>query len=267
MSSSKPADLQSAAAAQAWIGQHVGSYRLLRLLGEGGMGMVFEGTHEGVAGRAAIKILRADVASRPEVVTRFFNEARAANAIEHPGIVRIHDSGYTASRVAYLTMEYLEGESLRTRLDRVQRLPTVDALRVARQIASALVAAHRKNVIHRDLKPDNIMLVPDPDLPGGERVKILDFGIAKIAESLSATPMHTRSDMLMGTPTYMAPEQCRGAKSVTERSDVTRWRSSCISCWRVGRRSSATRWESSSRCTWWIRRRFCASRWRSSTRG
>ena len=217
MSTQKPADQ---AAAHAWIGQRIGSHRLVRLLGEGGMGMVFEAKHDGVAGRAAIKVIRGDVASRPDVVARFFNEARAANAIEHPGIVRIHDSGFTSSGVAYLTMEFLDGESLRTRLDRVQRLLPIDALRVTRQLASALVAAHRKSVIHRDLKPDNIMLVPDPELPGGERAKILDFGIAKIAESLSAAPMHTRSDMLMGTPTYMAPEQCRGSKSVTERSDV-----------------------------------------------
>jgi serine/threonine protein kinase len=203
-----------------WIDQRIGNYRLVRLLGHGGMGMVFEGVHDGVGGRAAIKVLRREVASRTDIAARFFNEARAANAIQHPGIVRIFDCGYTEQGIAFLVMEFLEGESLRARLDRVQRLPVPHALRLARQLASALVAAHQKNVIHRDLKPDNVMLVRDPDLPGGERVKLLDFGIAKMAESLGAVAMNTRSDLLMGTPTYMAPEQCRGAKSVTDRSDV-----------------------------------------------
>ena len=203
-----------------WIGQIIGNHRLVRVLGRGGMGMVFEAVHEGVLGRAAIKILRPDVTSRTDVTTRFFNEARAANAVQHPGIVRIFDCGFTESGVAYLSMEFLEGESLRSRLARVRQLPTKTALRVARQIASALAAAHRVHIIHRDLKPDNIMLVPDQDFPGGERVKILDFGIAKMAEGLSAQPLRTKSDVLMGTPTYMAPEQCRGAKLATDRSDV-----------------------------------------------
>ena len=203
-----------------WIGQVIGNHRLVRVLGRGGMGMVFEAVHEGVLGRAAIKILRPDVTSRTDVTTRFFNEARAANAVQHPGIVRIFDCGFTESGVAYLSMEFLEGESLRSRLNKLRQLPTKTALRVARQIASALAAAHRVHIIHRDLKPDNIMLVPDQDFPGGERVKILDFGIAKMAEGLSAQPLRTKSDVLMGTPTYMAPEQCRGAKLATDRSDV-----------------------------------------------
>lgn len=123
------------------------------------MGMVFEAVHDGVMGRAAIKILRPDVTSRPDLTARFFNEARAANAILHPGIVRIFDCGFTESGVAYLSMEYLEGESLRTRLARERQLPTQTALRIARQIASALAAAHRAHIIHRDVKPDKPCLV------------------------------------------------------------------------------------------------------------
>ena len=138
-----------------WIGQIIGNHRLVRVLGRGGMGMVFEAVHEGVLGRAAIKILRPDVTSRTDVTTRFFNEARAANAVQHPGIVRIFDCGFTESGVAYLSLEFLEGESLRSRLARVRQLPTKTALRVARQIASALAAAHRVHIIHRDLKPDH----------------------------------------------------------------------------------------------------------------
>lgn len=184
------------------------------------MGMVYEAIHEGVGGRAAIKVLRPEIAVQKEITARFFNEARAANSISHPGIIHIFDSGYTANGIAFLTMEFLEGESLKSRIERVRVLTVLETLRVGHQVASALVAAHRKQVIHRDLKPDNLMLVKDPDVPGGERVKILDFGIAKIVETLSSQPVRTRSDMLMGTPTYMAPEQCQGAKNVTDRSDV-----------------------------------------------
>jgi serine/threonine-protein kinase len=202
------------------IGQFVGNYKIMRLLGEGGMGMVFEAVHGSVGGQAAIKILRPEVAKRHDIITRFFNEARAANSISHPGIVHIYDCGYTASGIAYLTMEFLAGSSLRARMEASPRLPSSDALRIARQIAAALQAAHQRNVIHRDLKPDNVMLVPDADLPGGERVKVLDFGIAKMADTLAAEPLQTRSDMLMGTPTYMSPEQCRGGKHVTAKSDV-----------------------------------------------
>jgi serine/threonine protein kinase len=206
--------------AQSWLGQNIGNYRLVRLLGEGGMGMVFEAVHDGVGGKAAVKILRAEVSARADLAARFFNEARAANAIQHPGIVRIFDCGYTQSNAAFLTMEFLEGDSLRSRLERAVRLPLSDVMRIGRQLGSALVASHRKGIIHRDLKPDNIMLVADPDLPGGERVKVLDFGIAKMAESLGALPHATDSNLVMGTPAYMSPEQCRGAKQVTDRADV-----------------------------------------------
>ncbi|MBL9006102.1 MAG: serine/threonine protein kinase [Myxococcales bacterium] len=203
-----------------WIGQIIGNYRLVRLLGEGGMGMVFEAYNEAAGGRAAVKILRPEVSMRPEVAGRFFNEARAANAIQHPGIVRIFDCGHTVERAAFLTMEFLEGKSLRSLLDGIGQLGSADVVRLGRQMASALSAAHRKNIVHRDLKPDNLMLVADPDIPGGERVKILDFGIAKLAEGLSGAASVTDSNLVMGTPAYMAPEQCKGAKLVTDRSDV-----------------------------------------------
>ncbi len=206
--------------AQSWIGQLIGNYRLVKLLGEGGMGMVFEAVHDGVGGKAAIKILRPEISMQANLAARFFNEARAANAIQHPGIVRIFDCGYTQNRAAYLTMEFLAGESLRSRLERAARLPTVDVTRIGRQIASALVASHRTGIVHRDLKPDNIMLVVDPELPDGERVKVLDFGIAKMAENLGTKKDVTDSNVVMGTPAYMSPEQCKGAKLVTDRADV-----------------------------------------------
>lgn len=199
------------------LGQKIGNYRLVRLLGTGGMGMVYESIHDGIGGRAAIKVLRPEIASNQDSTQRFFSEARAANLIDHPGIVHIFDCGYTPAGIAYLTMEFLEGETLRQRLDRLRVLSVSDALRLLRQVAVALQSAHARSVIHRDLKPDNLMLIRDSELAGGERVKILDFGIAKISEGLAE---QTRTGMLMGTPAYMAPEQCRDAKLATDRSDV-----------------------------------------------
>ncbi len=199
------------------VGQRIGNFRLERLLGEGGMGIVFEARHVNTGGRAAIKFLQAEVASRPDVVARLFNEARATATVEHPGIVRIFDCGYSAEGIAYLTMEYVDGESLAARLARQQRLPQSDVLHIGRQVASALRAAHAKGIVHRDLKPDNVMLALDMELPSGERVKVVDFGIAKVAQGAQ---VHTKTGMVMGTSRYMSPEQCRDTKSVTDRSDV-----------------------------------------------
>ncbi len=199
------------------IGQQIGNYRLVKLLGAGGMGMVYEAVHDGIGGRAAIKVLRPEVAVHKDATQRFFSEARAANLISHPGIVHIFDCGYTASGVAYLAMEFLDGETLRQRLDRLRTLTVSETIRMARQVAGTLHAAHQRSVVHRDLKPDNLMLIQDQELPGGERVKLLDFGVAKIAEGMAE---QTKTGSVMGTPAYMAPEQCRDAKLATDRSDV-----------------------------------------------
>ena len=136
------------------IGQQIGNYRLVKLLGSGGMGMVYEAVHDGIGGRAAIKVLRPEIALHKEATQRFFSEARAANLISHPGIVHIFDCGYAASGTAYLAMEFLEGESLRQRLERLRTLTVSEAIRIARQVASALHAAHQSGVIHRDLLRD-----------------------------------------------------------------------------------------------------------------
>ena len=198
----------------------LGKYRLGRRLGEGGMGMVFEAERADIGGRAAVKLLRTEWAQNPEMANRFFNEARAANLLEHPSIVRILDYGTHSDGRAYLAMEFLEGESLDARLKRIGPLACQDALRIGRQIALGLALAHQKKVVHRDLKPANIMLVPDTEVAGGERVKILDFGIAKLTQPDPARQVHTRTGMLIGTPIYMSPEQCRGAGLVDEKTDV-----------------------------------------------
>jgi serine/threonine-protein kinase len=195
----------------------IGQYRITGVLGEGGMGVVYAAEHTLLGRPAAVKVLLPDLSSKQEVVQRFFNEARAATAIRHPGIVEIYDFGWTAEGAAFIVMEHLQGETLRDRRKR-GLMPWNLALSVTRQIAGALGAAHAKGIVHRDLKPDNVFLVPDPEVPGGERIKLLDFGIAKLAGS-EAGLHKTRTGAVIGTPTYMAPEQCRGV-SVDSRADL-----------------------------------------------
>jgi tRNA A-37 threonylcarbamoyl transferase component Bud32 len=199
----------------------IGPYRLARKLGEGGMGEVYEAVHETLERQVAIKLLRPEYARDKEATRRFFNEARATNRIKHPGLVQVSDFGQLQDGTSYIVMEYLSGETLGRRLKRLPgRLPLPQILHISWQVASALAAAHQKGIIHRDLKPDNVMLVPDEVAPTGERAKLLDFGLAKLARDARDHAVATRSNVLMGTPTYMSPEQCRGAGVVDEKSDV-----------------------------------------------
>ena len=198
-------------------GTQIGAYRILQQIGEGGMGTVWLAEHTMLGRRAAIKLLHPMFTTRPDIVTRFFNEARAATAITDPGIVQIFDFGHHVDGSAYIAMEMLEGEPLDKRLRRLGRLAPTDALRVMRQVASTLGVAHTRGIIHRDLKPENIFLVRDPEVHGGERAKVLDFGIAKLTGDQT---IKTQTSAVMGTPAYMSPEQCRGAGQVDQRSDV-----------------------------------------------
>ena len=188
------------------------------------MGAVYEAIQEPIERRVAIKILHGRYAQEPEIAARFFNEARAVNIVDHPGIVQISDYGQLPSGVAYLVMEYLKGETLTQRMKRSGgKLPQPEAMRLGRQLASALAAAHEKGIIHRDLKPDNVMLIvdPDPEAMGRVRAKLLDFGIAKVAAEVGKdSAANTAADVVMGTPKYMSPEQCRGAANVDDKSDV-----------------------------------------------
>ncbi len=187
------------------------------------MGAVYEAIQEPIERRVAIKVLHGRYAQEPEIAQRFFNEARAVNIVDHPGIVQISDYGQLPSGVAYLVMEFLKGDTLGQRLKaNGGKLQVPEVVRISRQIAAALAAAHEKGVIHRDLKPDNIMLIadPDPEAPGRIRVKLLDFGIAKVAAELNQGAAQTAADVVMGTPKYMAPEQCRGAGNVDDKADV-----------------------------------------------
>jgi eukaryotic-like serine/threonine-protein kinase len=203
------------------VGGVIGNYRILRGIGEGGMGAVYIAEHALIGRQAAIKVLLREMSSRPDVVTRFFNEARAASAVRHPGIVEIYDFGYHTDGSAYIVMEYLEGESLALRLQHTGTLFEMRAAALCRQVAGALGAAHAKGIVHRDLKPDNIYIVRDPDIIGGERIKILDFGIAKLAAAGDLPGQSvTRTGSVIGTPPYMSPEQCKGAGNVDHRADL-----------------------------------------------
>ncbi len=201
-------------------GQVVRNHRIVRRIGTGGMGEVYEAVHQTLQRRVAIKVLHPDWCKSPDLVKRFFNEALAANLIRHSSMVAIHDHGQFPDGMPFLIMEFLEGESLR------RHFGLLEPLQVARlgwQIATGLSAAHRKKIIHRDLKPDNIMLLRDDTVPGGQRVKILDFGLAKLQaehQEEGAQPVSTRDGVALGTPEYMAPEQWLGAARVDGKADV-----------------------------------------------
>ena len=202
------------------IGEVLGNYRITAEIGAGGMGSVFLAEHVLIGRQAAIKILLPEFSSNKQITDRFFDEARATTAIRHPGIVEIFDFGYFRDKQAYIVMEYLDGDSLQARLRRLGILPADRALTRIRQIAGALAAAHDLDIVHRDLKPGNIFVVPDPDIRSGERIKLLDFGIAKLADDRRTGQLKTRTGVIMGTPSYMAPEQCKGAGRVDHRADL-----------------------------------------------
>jgi len=202
-------------------GRVFGNYRIVRLLGEGGFGEVYLAENPLLERRAAVKVLHAALAQDPELVRRFLNEARAASAICHPNIIEIFDAGLTPEGAPYILMEFLEGISLQKRLTDGGCLDLASALDVARQAGSALAAAHAAGIVHRDLKPENLFLVPDANAAGATRVKILDFGIAKIKRGASAgRTMQTQTGFIMGSPAYMSPEQCKDSADVDLRSDV-----------------------------------------------
>jgi serine/threonine protein kinase len=200
------------------IGQVIGNYRIVGELGRGGMGMVYRAEHVQLGRPAALKMLLPQMSADPSIVQRFFNEARAASAIDHPGIVEVYDFGTHVDGSAYIVMPLLKGDSLETRLKASPVAPLEGATMIV-QVLSALAAAHARGIIHRDLKPDNIFLVPNELMPGGIQVKLLDFGIAKLADD-KAAGVKTQTGMMIGTPAYMSPEQCMGRPDIDHRTDI-----------------------------------------------
>ena len=196
----------------------IGKYELLDRLGRGSFGVVYSARDPNLERNIAIKVLRLRHLTNGDIVQRFLQEARATARVAHPGIVTVYDCGLVeAARgpTAFIAMELLSGESLTKRLARSGRLAPELAAEIGRQVASALEAAHRVDVLHRDLKPDIIYLVADPAMPSGERVKVLDFGLAKLGAG-----GNTQVQNVFGTPRYMSPEQCRSTRAVDHRGDI-----------------------------------------------
>jgi len=190
------------------IGRSIGNYKIVRVLGEGGMGTVYLAEHPMIGKRVAVKMLRPDLGTDPGLVSRFFQEAKAVNEIRHPNIVDISDFGHTQDGIVYFVMELMEGQSLRDRLSASGPMPIDMAVTFARQVIDALAAAHRVGIVHRDLKPDNIFLVADTQVPGGFRSKLFDFGVAKLLGDKQSQVGHKTIDgAVVGTPFYMSPEQ------------------------------------------------------------
>ncbi len=224
------------------LGTLVGNYRLDKILGRGGMGTVYSGEHVYIKKPVAVKVLHPQFARYTEAVNRFLREARAASSINHPNIVDVTDFGLLGDGLVYFVMEYLDGKSLEDLIEREGAVELHRALNVANQMALALEAAHEQGVIHRDLKPDNVMLLARPgrrDLvriatgdaraaaaapPVTEReqswdfVKLLDFGIAKVLVPDELTA-ETVQGAVFGTPEYMSPEAARG-EDVDHRADI-----------------------------------------------
>ncbi|MBL0215515.1 MAG: serine/threonine protein kinase [Myxococcales bacterium] len=202
------------------IGRVVGKYKILDQIGEGGMGIVYRAEHVVLGSPAAVKVLLPQFTREPVVVDRFFTEAKAASSIKHVGITEVFDYGRLPNDQAFIAMELLRGEDLTGFLGRHGRLDPSAAVEIVRQLLAALNAAHVIGVVHRDLKPDNIFLTRDTGAPGGIRVKVLDFGIAKLIGDQIMPKAKTKGGAILGTPAYMAPEQCRGGVEIDARADL-----------------------------------------------
>jgi serine/threonine-protein kinase len=201
------------ASGQSKLGHVLGNYRLTRVIGEGGVGTVYEGVHVQLGRKMALKVLHPDSAT-PETIRRFFNEARAVNEIRHPNIIEVEDFVTTDAGDHYLLMELLDGEDLRSLLAREGMLTPERVVAIGEQIASAIAAVHKVGIIHRDLKPDNVYV---HRTDGREVFKLLDFGIAKF---LTEGQGVTRAGMTLGTPEYMAPEQIVTNGAPGPRTDI-----------------------------------------------
>jgi serine/threonine-protein kinase len=197
-----------------------GKYQLIKMIGRGGMGSVWEGRHTSLGTRVAIKFIEAEYAGSQEARSRFDNEAKAAATIQSKHAIQIFDHGVTEDGKPYIVMELLTGEPLDKRIERLGRLPLQDVARIFQQVARGLGRAHERGIIHRDLKPENIFLVITPD-DDDEVAKVLDFGIAKIkgvaGQQLSNS---TKTGAVLGTPYFMSPEQARGLRDIDHRTDL-----------------------------------------------
>ncbi len=195
-----------------------GKFVIEKLLGQGGMGAVYQALHEGLRQRFAIKVLLGEVASNPEAVQRFMNEASASASIQSEHIARVTDVSRTEAGTAYMVMEYLEGQDLAQLLEVRGRIPVGEAVGFVLQAIEGVHHAHVGKIVHRDLKPSNLFLARKPD--GTQLIKVLDFGISKMTGLDAAAGSLTTTRAMLGSPLYMSPEQLRNSKTVDSRSDI-----------------------------------------------
>jgi len=209
----------SASPAQELVGAVLnGRFRLVRLLGEGGMGAVYEADGTRGEGKRAVKLLHQEFVKEELILQRFFAEAQATRTLNHPNVAQVLETATAENGTPYLVMELLVGTPLATYTDRAQALTPPQAVNVVYGVLQALSMAHGRGIVHRDLKPDNLFLVGDVN--GAFNVKLLDFGIAKVMELAGGMGQKTRTGVLLGTPGYMSPEQVKNSKGVDARTDL-----------------------------------------------
>ena len=201
------------------IGREIaGRFRILSLLGEGGMGAVYRGEQISLKRAVAVKVLRPELSANQLLLARFSAEAQAVAKLDHPNTVKVYDFGQDRDGSLFIAMELIDGQPLRSVIGAAGPLPPARAFNIALQVAASLVDAHASNIVHRDLKPDNVMLVDK----GRQRdvVRVLDFGIAKLRDDSRATQQAmTQAGDMLGTPQYMAPEQIKG-EAIDGRTDI-----------------------------------------------
>ncbi|MGE0787268.1 MAG: serine/threonine-protein kinase [Sandaracinaceae bacterium] len=194
-----------------------GRYQLVRLLGVGMTGAVYEARHEYTKRKVAVKIMHRQLVTDDTLVARFLREAKSVAKIGHASIVEVYDAGETQDKWPYVALELLVGRSLGETLRETGKLLATDVIAIGTELLDGLAAAHDAGIVHRDMKPDNVFLMDPP--VGGRRVKILDFGVAKNLKSTGSSAVLTRPGAAIGTPSYMSPEQARGAE-VDARTDI-----------------------------------------------
>jgi serine/threonine-protein kinase len=218
-----PASSKKGGSRRELLGQTIdGKFRVRAILGEGGMGTVFEAEHVAIGRIVAMKVLHPAQASKSVAVKRFHQEARAAGGIGHPNICEVYDIGTLPDGSPYLVMERLTGETLAARVTAEGGLPFDEVIDIATDVLAALAAAHERGILHRDIKPENVFLTRRGGMPSG--VKLLDFGVSKITANVASewddeTDL-TKTGMVMGTPYYMSPEQARGERNLDGRVDI-----------------------------------------------
>lgn len=201
------------------VGKTVGTYTITRCISHSEVSDVYQAENPRIKSQVVIRVLPPEMMGDFDLTARFIDAARAVNRVEHPGVVPVEDAGSEEDVGLYLVQELVDGESLRQRLKERGRLEIQEAVWLLRRTAGVLQAAHEAGVLHRNLRPANVMIVPDREVEGGERVRLLGFSVAKLLET-GDMAAHTSTGVSFGDFRYISPEQCLDSKSVTAASDV-----------------------------------------------